>query len=249
MKPVHADLEPAVAPIASKREASLLPRLTISDGSLEALKWFALLLMTLDHVNKYLLHESVTTIFNAGRVAMPLFAFVLAYNLARPGTLESGVYPRVMKRLAISCAIATVPFVALGGLGWGWWPLNIMATLLLATAALYLIELRAAPGARLALPLLLVGGVFVEFWWFALAIVIATWSYSRRPTWPALLLGLAALASLQLVNRNPWAFAALPLIALAANLPIPIPKLRWVFYVFYPAHLALIWVVREVFFS
>lgn len=31
-----------------------LPRLVLSDGALEALKWTALLLMTGDHVNKYL---------------------------------------------------------------------------------------------------------------------------------------------------------------------------------------------------
>lgn len=28
--------------------------------------------------------------------------FVLAYNLARPGTFERGAYPRTMKRLGVS---------------------------------------------------------------------------------------------------------------------------------------------------
>ena len=48
-----------------------LPRVAVSDGTLEALKWQALLLMVADHTNKYLLHDASHTLFNAGRIAMP----------------------------------------------------------------------------------------------------------------------------------------------------------------------------------
>jgi len=74
--------------------------LRIPDGTVEALKWLALVLMTGDHVNKYLFNATLPVLFEAGRVALPLFVFVLAYNLARPGTLERGVYGRTMSRLA-----------------------------------------------------------------------------------------------------------------------------------------------------
>ena len=66
--------------------------------------------------------------------------FVLAYNLVRPGTFERGAYPRTMKRLALFGAVASVPFIALGGLFAGWWPLNVLFTLLVITATLYLVE-------------------------------------------------------------------------------------------------------------
>jgi hypothetical protein len=36
-----------------------LPRLVLADGTVEALKWFALLLMTGDHVNKYLFNGTI----------------------------------------------------------------------------------------------------------------------------------------------------------------------------------------------
>ena len=108
--------------------------LELSSGSLEALKWLALLLMTLDHVNKYLLHASVPELFAAGRLALPQFGFVLGYNLARPGAPASGGYSRTARRLGIFGSIATIPVIALGGLGWGWWPFNFMATLLVATS-------------------------------------------------------------------------------------------------------------------
>ena len=85
--------------------------LRISDGSLETLKWIALVLMTGDHVNKYLFNATLPLLFEAGRVALPLFVFVLAYNLARPDVMAREVYGRTMKRLALFGAVASVPFI------------------------------------------------------------------------------------------------------------------------------------------
>nr|WEG85486.1 trbP [Escherichia coli] len=65
-----------------------LPAMVIADGTIEALKWLALLAMTGDHVNKYLFNGTLPYLFEAGRLALPLFVFVLAYNLARPGALD-----------------------------------------------------------------------------------------------------------------------------------------------------------------
>src|SRR4249920_2578087 len=103
----------------------LLPRLVVSNGTIEGLKWLGLLLMTGDHVNKYLFAEQLSGLSELGRLAMPIFGFVLAYNLARPGTLEGGAYPRAIKRLAVWGAVASVPYMALGTVLDGWWPLNI----------------------------------------------------------------------------------------------------------------------------
>ena len=50
---------------------STAPALVLSSGTLEALKWLALLLMTLDHVNKHLLHASVPELSAARRLALP----------------------------------------------------------------------------------------------------------------------------------------------------------------------------------
>ena len=87
--------------------AGTLPALTLSDGTLEALKSLGLVLMTLDHVNKYLLHSEAVLLFDLGRVVMPIFAFVLAYNLARPDAFDRADYPRVMPRMAIAGVLAT----------------------------------------------------------------------------------------------------------------------------------------------
>lgn len=216
----------------------------MSDGSLEALKWIALLLMTGDHVNKYLFNGTNDFLFNAGRIAMPLFVFVLAYNLARPDTLERGVYTRTMQRLALFGVLATPAFIALGGLMSGWWPLNILFSLLALTAILRLCEQRTVGGYVAAAAVFLVAGSSIEFWWPALTFGLAVWCYCKRPSCMALTLALIALTALWFVNNNLWALAVLPILLAASRFTLHIPRLRWAFYTYYPAHLATIWLIR-----
>ena len=158
------------------------PKLLVTDGTIEALKGLALVLMTLDHINKYLFAEKLPFIFEAGRLAMPLFVFVLAYNLARPGTRERGGFIRTIKRLALFGALATPAFIGLGGLVAGWWPLNIMFALLVMTLTLYLIERHTIGSTIAAACVFIVGGSSVEFWWPGITIGIAIWSYCKVPS-------------------------------------------------------------------
>jgi len=230
----------------SQAPAFELPRIVLADGTLEALKWLALTLMTLDHVNKYLLHEAVPALFAAGRLAMPLFGFVLAYNLARPETLAAGVYSRVLQRLAIYGAIATVPCIALGGIAWGWWPLNIMAMLFVAVGVMYLVEKGGKANFALAVMLFVLGGGIVEFWWPGVALCLAAWRYCKRPSWSALIVWICALASLFIINSNMWALALLPLVFVAApRINLNMPRLSRVFYAYYPAHLIVLWILTR----
>ena len=171
----------AVLLLAPRNIDMQFPRIAVADGTLETLKWLALLLMVVDHTNKYLLHEASYTLFNCGRVAMPLFVFVLAYNLARPDSIERGTHIRTMKRLAIFGILATPPFIALGGLLAGWWPLNILFALLSMTAIIYCLEQHMVSGYSIACAVFIVGGSSVEFWWPALAFGIAIWWYCKTP--------------------------------------------------------------------
>ena len=110
------------------------PPVLLADGTAEALKWFALVLMVLDHANQYLCNGSLPWVFPIARLSFPLFGFVLAYNLARPDTVSNGAAVRVMKWLAIFALMASVPHILLDG---RLFPLNILSTLLLATGAVY----------------------------------------------------------------------------------------------------------------
>lgn len=218
--------------------------LRVPDGTIEALKWIGLAAMTGDHVNKYLFNATIPGLFEAGRLCLPIFVFVLAYNLARPGTLESGAYLRTMKRLAIFGALASVPFIALGGLLAGWWPLNVMFTLLVVTGTLYLVEKGGPANMAGAVAVFLVGGSSVEYWWPAVAFGLAVWWYCKSPSVLPLLLGLLACSALWFINSNWWALAALPLLLVVSRLDLPMPRLRWAFYAYYPLHLATLWLIR-----
>lgn len=223
-----------------------MPRLVVSSGTLEALKWLGLILMTLDHINKHFFNAKLPGVYEAGRLCMPVFGFVLAYNLARPGALLRGTHLHAMKRLALFGLLASPFYIGLGSLSWGWWPLNIMFMLFLATGLIYLIEVGGTYRLVVAGALYFIAGFFVEFWWFALGICLTAWWYCKSPNKLALILFVASIASLYLVNKNSWALAALPLICLAPLVDLKIPRIRYLFYFYYPSHLAVLLAIKSI---
>tara|TARA_Y100001972_G_C7576263_1_gene289142 strand:- start:202 stop:930 length:729 start_codon:yes stop_codon:yes gene_type:complete len=224
----------ALAPSSKNVPTSTAPgSWAIADGSIEALKWVALVLMVGDHVNKYLLHEASGSLYALGRLVMPIFGFVLMHNLCRPAALARGVHVRVMKRLVAFGMLSTPAFAYLVG----WWPLNILLTLLVATLIVFLWDRGGTARRLLAIMVFVFGGALVEFWWPALLCCLGAWAFLKRPTALRLTLWAMATASLAVINGNFSALIALPLIWSATRVVIPTPRLRWVFYAFYPAHL------------
>jgi hypothetical protein len=221
---------------------TVLPCLVLSDGTVEALKWLGLILMTGDHVNKYLFNGTLPVLFEAGRLSLPLFVFVLAYNLSRPHALEFGVYRRAMIRLVVFGGLATPAFIALGGTRFGgFWPLNIMCTLLAITTSACLIEKGRIFAASMVF---LVGGGLGEFLWPAIAFGLTVRSYCKKPSLAAAAVALIACATLWLINHNMWALASLPVMLMATRLDLRVPRLRLFFYAYYPLHLTLLLLIR-----
>jgi hypothetical protein len=215
--------------------------LHIADGTLEALKWLSLVLMTADHVNKFLFNERLPIVFEMARLVMPLFGFVLAYNMARPDARTTGAHARTARRLAVFGLVATPPFVVMVG----WWPLNVMFMLLLAVGIIWLLDGGALH--RIAAAALFIGaGAFVEFWWFGVASCVAAWAYCRQPTAGRALGWVLAIASLGVVNGNPWALAAVPIVFVAAHIDLRVPRLRGLFYLYYAGHLCTLLALRAM---
>ena len=176
-----------------------------------------------------------------GRLSMPLFAFVLGYNLARPGMLARGAYGRLALRLAVFGLLATAPFVAINTLPAGWWPLNMVFTLLVAVVSAWLFDLRRPVSTVAACLVLVWGGALVEYWWPAVGLCLCVWAYQRAPS-RALVGGfLVCLALLWVVNGNLWALATVPVLTVLRWWPVVLPRAQWFFYVFYPLHLAFFW--------
>jgi TraX protein len=230
-----------VTGFADRSAVASIARLSIDNGTLEALKWLALVLMTGDHVNKYLFGESVPGLFELGRLAMPLFMFVLAYNLARPGALAAGLHRRISVRLAVFGTLATLPYIAITGVLGGWWPLNMLFTLLLLTGICWLIELGTATSSLSAVVLFSLGGSLVEYWWPGLLLGMACWLYCKRPNSLRLVGVIVACIALWPVNHNYWALACVPILLIAPKIHLRLPRSRYVFYAYYPAHLGVLW--------
>ena len=136
--------------------------LTLGSGARELLKWIALLAMTGDHVAKVVFGGYVPVVSELGRIAFPLFALVMACNLAQPGAdLRKSI-----RRLALWGLIAQ----PLHALAFGsWLPLNILLTFTLAVVAVH-----AFANNRPVL-LLLAAGVlpmFVDYQWAGVGAVL-----------------------------------------------------------------------------
>ncbi|KAK6339926.1 hypothetical protein TWF718_009315 [Orbilia javanica] len=225
-------------------------RFRIPDGALELTKWVAMALMTVDHINKYLFAEASPLAFDVGRMAMPLFVLVLAYNLARPSSnIDSSVYLRTARRLASFGTISSIPFIKLGGLIDDWYPFNIFFTLLVITTVTGLIQQSHVSNARVpavltALAAFAIGGGLVEFWWPAVGLGVGAWIYFRSGNLLGLLTGVASCASLSWINGNHWALAAFPTLFILSKVDIDLPRSRWFFYGYYPFHLVMLLLVR-----
>ncbi len=216
------------------------PRLELTNSALETLKWVALILMTIDHTNKYLFNATLPIAFEIGRLCLPIFAVVLAYNLARSSTNQD-VFNRTIKRLFVFGLVASVPFIALGGLINNWWPLNVLFTLMVITIAIQQITHKNYVTTVL---IVLIGGFFVEFWWPGIAVGITAWWYFKKPSWISIAVFLLALYSLSLANLNHWALAAIPAIIAMSYINLNVPRFRWAFYAYYPLHLVVLLAIR-----
>ena len=224
---------------------------SMAPGSLEAIKWAALVLMVFDHVNKYLFVERWSAVFDLGRIVMPMFGFILAYNLARPNALAKGLHRRMIYRLTLAGLAATPVCVMLNSYfpnASAWWPLNILFTLLLVVTLTYLIDRGGTKRFMLALALFLVAGALVEYLWMGVLCCLGAWLFCRKASFSRLLLWILGTLSLTVINGNTWALAALPIVLVAGRIPHRLSRQTWFFYGFYPAHLLLLLLIRLVWF-
>lgn len=219
-------------------------RLEITPFGLQFLKYLAIFLMIGDHTSKYLFNGTIQPLFHAGRLALPLFVFILSYNLSREN-ISKAAFKRTFIRLIIFGCIAEIPFFMLGDLYWSFYPLNVMFTLAALTLTLWQLRNRHY---FVAIICFLFGGAVGEYWWPALALGIGIFWYKKTPNFIAIFVIFLSLYSLGFINHNNYAFLCLPLVILLIVLKplngIYPPRLKWFFYVFYPLHLFIFLLIR-----
>lgn len=94
----------------------------MSPFSMDVLKCVALIAMLIDHMNDILLSPSSLLLYAVGRMAMPLFALIFAFNMAKqPGRAQE------LAKRQWKWAIITQPFFAFAFYGHQpWYALNIL---------------------------------------------------------------------------------------------------------------------------
>lgn len=229
----------------------------MTSGARELLKWIALVLMTGDHVAKVFFGGYVPVVSELGRIAFPVFAIVLAYNLAQPGVdaLKS------FRRLLLWGILAQPAY----GLAFGFWfPFNILLSFALASVAIWSIQHRQWVLLGMCS---VVAPLLVDYQWSGLALVLSAWWLFRAAVdarggasaaivpgavgaWHGrglrLILVAAGFGLLCWYNRNGWALLAIPLLAVLAPRNVQVPRMRWVFYGYYLGHLTLMAVLVRV---
>jgi hypothetical protein len=238
--------------------------LRITNDRLTLLKLLAVASMVIDHYNKFSNPEYSQIMFSVGRIALPIFVFVLAFNLSR---IEADKMPTIAARLVFFGLLATPAYNSMGGTILGdWWPLNVLFLLAGLVGVVYLVTVPVARRLRLygyralAVLLFVFVGALAEFFWVGLGLGLVAWRvfvlFSRgentgdKGRGEIALLSLAAAvltALLCLINGNGWALAAIPVVLAVLWFPVvKLPRFKWFFYWFYPAHLCALWLIDKV---
>jgi TraX protein len=223
------------------KTVKISPRPLLTASQQEGLKWLALLVMTLDHANKTLWTFQFP-LYVVGRLAFPLFVFLLAYNLeVRKVNAQTYVVPQLLVGVISQPIIMTT-------LGYSWWVWNIMATLFLGLSFQPVrawLHAKNLPG-LLAIPLWFVLGLFVDYGPVGVFLVPMTqWFLSR----PSLASASSLLVILLAVNQfSSTSFAPLflvPLILFVSKLELSLPRVRCLGYWFYPLHLLVLGLIKS----
>lgn len=214
----------------------------MTTGGREILKWLALVAMTCDHIAQVIAGGYVPVLSEVGRIAFPIFAMVMAYNLAQPGADVA----KSVRRLAGWGIVAQVPHALAFGNAL---PLNVLLAFAVAASCVWSIQRRHWP-----LLVLMAGPValFVDYAQAGLLFVLAFWwlyrlrysSHVGLIDIPQLYLrGFAAFSAFGLLcfyNGNGWAFLALPVVMAFHTFGYHVPRTRWAFYGYYVGHLSLL---------
>jgi hypothetical protein len=230
------------------RSSAALP-LGFTDGQVEALKWIGIASMFLDHFGRHLIgYGQDSWVFAAGRIAFPLFAFVLAVNLARAGDRAARA-ARTARRPALWGAISVVPSVLARGEPM---LLNVLFTLMLGAALCWALASRASMSLRAALCLgIAVASWFVEFALGGVFLVVAIylWCTERQPG--VLLLAVILLLATGWLNATNGGWPAMlgtlacaPIAWAVHQMPVSVPRFQMAFYLIYPLHLGLIGLLK-----
>jgi hypothetical protein len=214
----------------------------IGDRSIELVKWFAFVLMLLEHASFYVFDVMPPAVFIAGRSVFPLFAIALALGLRSANTYQLRT---VVRKLLTYALIAAGTGMLVGR---DFFALNVLFTFAIA---LYTYDAFINPSGYIARPLsillLMLVGPSCEFGIEGIFAVVLVLTWARYQTHIIGHLSItSALVLISIANGFIFSLFAWPLAVLLSMLTIQIPRIKGFFYWGYALQFVLFYALRTV---
>lgn len=212
------------------------------------LQWIAVITMLIDHIGCYLL-GNFEPFRMIGRLAMPLFIFMLA-----EGFEKTSSRPRYFARIFVTALIAEIPVYLLHINDMANYNHNILFTMLLSFFALYTTEKGKSWLIIVVLPLTALAASAFNCEYGAFGVMLAVGFYLVNKYSPKqIFVRFTAILAILLVTMIPLASYEnwpIQLCSICAVIPLTLyngkkgQRLpRYFLYAFYPAHLFAIWLL------
>ena len=211
------------------------------------IKLTAIISMLVDHLG--LLFFPQTELYRiVGRIALPLFAYQIGVSYRHTD------FSRYLKRLIFSALIFQTTYVLIAifipGAELEPWYLNIFFTLTIGLILIRLVDFRqylAGVFILLIPPVLGYLGVTVDYGVYGVVMILGLFLFQQNKVRLMLFLASHTFLFCFIIEkgasyRQMFCLLALPFIIKPLSLPFNIPK--WFFYVFYPAHLVILYGVK-----
>ena len=230
--------------------------------SRDTIIYVAILAMLLDHVAWYLLEFSspwAQAFHVVGRVTAPVMCFFLAQ-----GYVYTRSVPRYLGRLLLFAALSQIPWYLLHQ-GKGWLTFNFLFTLALSLLAIHAWEtVGSTPLRLLAVAACVAAGYYCDWHFYAplwcllfyvfredrakqlLSFCGVALLYMEETVRGRLNAGFSIHTSLRTSAFTLGVFLAIPLLLSYHNRKGRFGWSKWVFYWFYPAHLAVLAILQRI---
>lgn len=221
--------------------------------SVLTLKIIACITMFIDHI-RYVIpfHENSIIIFT-GRIAFPLFAFLISEGYTHTQNLKKYYY-----RLIVFALISQIPYMLFRTLIGDWITLNIMFTLVLGLSAITAFD--KIEKKHLSIPLcfiiIILGDVLkVDYGWFGVALVLMIFVFRNNKvklcvSYYILLVVYYYSLNMLVLERTYilyFIFCCVPIIfMLLYNGKKGRYSLKYFFYWFYPIHMLIIYLLNFI---
>ena len=199
------------------------------------LKLIAILSMTIDHIG-YLLFPKVTLLRIVGRIAFPIFAYLIA-----EGFVHTGDVKKYLLRLGIFAILSEIPYdLVISGNVLDLEQQNIFFTLFAGLLAISLVSKTKSivlQFGSIAVIALLAEFIKVDYGSVGVMMIVLFYVFRKRKTERFFIVAMLIL----LIPGSTALYALLSFILIALHNKEQGPKMKWIFYLYYPVHLFILY--------